>query len=225
MATTAYLDYVRAKVGFSGEGMAERRSRGPPGKWQQVGARCAVCQHEQRGRIDFLIVTGDGTHGNGRREIARKFGLSADAVYNHGRKHITSEYRAAVLIGPFRSEDDLRQLAAEEGTSVLVNYRAIFNAHRGRWLRALEIGDDDAMVKHARAMDSMLWRIGQLTREFVQPGHTAVQQNIFLTGDYYAFERRALRVLRRHPEALQDWLGEFREVERPALVIEADDAA
>ena len=70
----------------------------------------------------------------------------------------------------------------------------------------------------------MLWRIGQLTREFVQPGHTAIQQNIFLTPDYYNFERRALRVLRRHPEALQDWLAEFREVQRQALVIENDAA-
>ena len=193
------------------------KSGRPAGKWRQVGRRCAVCRHEQRGRIDFLLVTADGSNGSGRRVLAKKFGVTEGSIYRHGREHISAEYRAAVLAGPFRSEEDLRQLAAEEGS-------AIFNAHRGRWLRALEIGDDDGMVKHARAMDSMLWRIGQLTREFVQPGHTAIQQNIFLTPDYYNFERRALRVLRRHPEALQDWLAEFREVQRQALVIENDAA-
>jgi hypothetical protein len=51
-------------------------------------------------------------------------------------------------------------LAAEEGTSVLQNFRAVFNGHRSRWLRALELGDDDAMIKHGRAMSEMLWKIG-----------------------------------------------------------------
>jgi hypothetical protein len=34
----------------------------------------------------------------------------------------------------------------------LQNFRAVFNGHRSRWLYALEVGDDDAMVKHGRAM-------------------------------------------------------------------------
>jgi hypothetical protein len=190
----------------------------PKGKWAQVGRPCQVCKHEQRGRIDYLIVSGHGEKGHGRRALAQKFAVSESSISNHARKHISQEYRKAVMIGPFQSEADLRELAAQEGQSVIVNYRALFNAHRSRWLRALEIGDDDAMVKHARAMDGMLWRIGQLTREFVQPGATAIQQNIFLSPDYYNFERRALKVLRRYPEALEGWLAEFREVERPGLI-------
>ena len=191
----------------------------PKGKWQHAAGRpCHVCQHPDRGRIDYLIAPADGSSGSGGRALAERFGISESSIYNHGKNHVTAEYRRAVLIGPFRSEKDLRQLAAEEGTSVLVNYRALFNAHRGRWLRALEIGDDDAMIKHAKAMDGMLWRIGQLTKEFVQPGHTAIQQNIFMSADYYNFERRALKVLRRHPEALEDWLAEFREVQRSGLI-------
>jgi hypothetical protein len=187
-------------------------------KYQQVGRRCAICQHEARSRIDYLIVTGtvDGGKGTGRRALAVKFGVSSDALYHHSRAHISDEYRRAVLAGPFRSEDDLRQLAAEEGVSVLQNYRAVFNGHRSRWLYALEIGDDTAMVSHGRAMDGMLWRLGQLTREIMP--NAPVTQNIFMTPDYYNFERRALRVLRKHPEALQDWIDEFREVDRPQLI-------
>src|SRR5215469_14470679 len=98
------------------------------------------------------------------------------------------EYRNAVLAGPFRSEDDLRELAAEEGISVLQNYRAVFNGHRLRWLAALEIGDDLMMIRHGRAMDAMLWRIGQLTRE-IAPHAPAIQQNFFMSPDYYMFER------------------------------------
>lgn len=202
--------------------MANKGKAGrPAGKWSG-GRLCACCRHEQRGRIDYLIVTADGSIGSGRREIARKFGVPQSSVYNHGRNHISAEYRAAVLAGPFRSEDDLRQLAAEEGVSVLQNYRAVFNGHRMRWLTALEIGDDDAMVKHGRAMDSLLKHIAQITRE-IAPNAPLVQQNIFMSADYYHFERRALSVLRRHPGALQDWLTEFREVQRRQL-IEANDA-
>jgi hypothetical protein len=167
-----------------------------------LGRKCMVCAHEQRGRIDFLIVSGAGELGRGRRAIAEKFGLSEAAIYNHGRKHISAEYRRAVLAGPFRSEDDLRQLVAEEGVSVLVNYRSIFNAHRQRWLASLEANDDLGMIKHARLMGELLWKIGQLTRE-IAPNAPVFQNNIFMSPDYYNFERRALRVLRRHPEALQ----------------------
>jgi hypothetical protein len=198
---------------------AKRKSR------QQTGRRCTVCQHEQRGRIDYLIASSDGTRGQGRRALGAKFGLTPDAISYHAREHISAEYRAAVLAGPFRSEEDLRQLAAEEGVSVLQNYRAVFNGHRQRWLRALEIGDDAAMVMHGRAMDGMLWRIGQLTREIAPHAPVAIQQNIFMTPDYYNFERRALAVLRRHPEALEDWIAEFREIDRPGLIeIEPRDA-
>jgi hypothetical protein len=183
-----------------------------------------VCQHEQRGRIDYLIVTGSGETGKGRRALAGKFGLSEHSIYRHGKIHISQEYKLAVLAGPFRSEEDLRSLAAEEGVSVLQNFRGLFNGHRQRWLNALESGDDVEMVRHGRAMTEMLWKIGQLTREIAPNAHTAIQQqNIFMTPDFYNFERRAISVLRRHPEALQDWLVEFRN--DTTRVIEAPDAA
>jgi hypothetical protein len=189
----------------------------PRSRWQQAGRLCSICVHEQRSRIDYLLVTGDGSHATSRNAIATKYGAKVYALQQHAKWHITDAYRAAVLAGPFRSEDDLRQLAAEEGTSVLQNYRAVFNGHRDRWLRALEVGDDEAMVKHGRVMDGMMWRIGQLTRE-IAPHPPAIQQNVFMSADYYNFERRALKVLRRHPEAMQDWISEFREVQRPALI-------
>jgi hypothetical protein len=195
----------------------------PKGKWREQS--CSVCRHEQRGRIDYLLVTAAGETGSGRRGLAEKFGLSESSIYSHGKQHISIEYRQAVLTGPFRSENDLRQMVAEEGISVLQNYRGLFNAHRSRWLVALERGDDEAMVRHGRAMSEMLWKIGRLTREIAPNVHTAIQQNIFMTPDYYNFERRALKVLRRHPEAMQDWLAEFREAPSARLIEASTSAA
>jgi hypothetical protein len=202
--------------------MLARRPGRLKGKWVQVGRLCHVCSHEQRGRIDYVIVSSQGDRSASVRAIADKFGISEASVRAHSKNHISDEYRKAVLLGPFRSEDDLRQLAAEEGTSVLTNYRALFNAHRSRWLLALEIGDDANMIQHAKAMDGMLWRIGQLTKEYVQPGATSVQTNIFMTPDYHNFERRVVNVLKRHPQVLEDWLAEFRELPRPRGLVQID---
>jgi len=83
----------------------------PPGKHR--GRKCTVCQHPEAGRIDYLIVTGAGERGKGRRGLAEKFGLTPDAIYNHSRHHISPEYRRAILAGPFRSEDD--RLGGKEG--------------------------------------------------------------------------------------------------------------
>jgi hypothetical protein len=175
----------------------------PKGKWREQS--CSVCRHEQRGRIDYLLVTAAGETGSGRRGLAEKFGLSESSIYSHGKQHIS--------------------MVAEEGISVLQNYRGLFNAHRSRWLVALERGDDEAMVRHGRAMSEMLWKIGRLTREIAPNVHTAIQQNIFMTPDYYNFERRALKVLRRHPEAMQDWLAEFREAPSARLIEASTSAA
>jgi hypothetical protein len=62
-----------------------------------------------------VLVSGAGEHGRGRNVIATKFALSPGSVYNHLKKHISSEYRRALLAGPFGSEDELRELAAQEG--------------------------------------------------------------------------------------------------------------
>ena len=59
------------------------------------------------------------THGEGRRALAQKFGVSADALWRHSKNHISEEYRRAVKIGPFESEESLRKLLAETGASVL----------------------------------------------------------------------------------------------------------
>src|SRR5215469_5838410 len=40
---------------------------------------------------------------------------------------------------------------------------------------------------------------------------TIAQQSIFLSREYFEFEQRALRVLRKHPEVLADWIAEFGE--------------
>ena len=48
-----------------------------------------------------------------------------------------------------------------------------------------------------------------------------IQQNFVASPDYHSFQQRALAVLRRHPEALADWLEEFRQKPTDLKLIEA----
>jgi hypothetical protein len=172
--------------------------------------QCTICCHPERGRIDYLLVCSAGSHGEGRRALANKFGVSADALWRHGKNHISDEYRAAVKIGPFENEDALRKLLAETGASVLDRYNAVYAGHLSRWLVALESGNDDAMIKHGSVMAALLAKVGILTREMLPPGaHQQITQNFFATPDFYSFQRRALNVLRQFPEVLDAWREEF----------------
>jgi hypothetical protein len=198
----------------------------PPGKHR--GRKCTVCQHPEAGRIDYLIVTGAGERGKGRRGLAEKFELTPDAIYNHSRHHISPEYRRAILAGPFRSEDDLRQLVAEAGQSVLVNFRSLFNSHRQRWLVAFEAGDDVMMVTHAKVMGELLWKIGKLTQE-IAPPQTFVQNNTVIfedTPEYIGAITALTAALRPFPEARQAVAAALRALggQRAAPLIEVKPA-
>jgi len=197
----------------------------PKGKWRG-GRQCQVCKHEQVGRIDYLIVAGGGGHGSGRRALAQKFGVTEISIWNHGKNHITPEYRQAVLAGPLRSENDLRELVAEEGISVLQNFWAVFNGHRSRWLMALEAGSDEVMISHGRAMAEMLWKIGRLTRE-IAPSQTFIQNNtlqIFEHPEYIQAITALTKALRPFPEARLAVAEALRLIEGTKL-IEAKPAA
>jgi hypothetical protein len=220
-AHSAFLFLGNSEFSMATGGIKSHRRARPPGKWRSSPNPCKVCEHPDRHRIDFLIISTPGVVGSGRRKIGEKFGLSQHSVYNHAKNHIGDEYRAAILAGPFGSEEELRDLAAQEGTSVLENYRVTYNGHRQRWLRALELGQDQLMSLHGKMMNELLWRMGQLTREILPHGPTPAVQNIYYNSpDFYEFQRRAIKVLRAHPEALEDWVAEFRS-SLPGLIDEA----
>ena len=117
--------------------------------------QCTICANPERGRLDYLLVCSEGSHGEGRRALAKKFGVSADALWRHAKNHISEDYRAAVKMGPFESEGALRKLLAETGASVLDRYNAVYNGHLARWLVALEAGHDETMIRHGNVMAAL----------------------------------------------------------------------
>jgi hypothetical protein len=172
-------------------------------------SRCKVCAHPDRGRIDYLLVANAGEIGGGRQSLSAKFGVSESSLYAHRKNHISEEYRRAVKIGPLESEEHLRKLVAETGSSVLERFQALYNGHLARWMVAFEAGNDGSMVHHGHLMSALLQKVALITREVMPTGST-VTNNVFLSPDYAAFQQRAIKVLRRHPDVLAEWLAEFR---------------
>jgi hypothetical protein len=140
---------------------------------------CTICKHPERGRIDFLVCTANGEWGSGLRALSRKFNVSMHALHRHGKTHISAEYRRAVKIGPFQSEDHLRQLLADTGASVLDRYNAVYNGHLARWLSALEANNDPLMIAHGKVMAALLAKVGILTREMLPPVRIRGSRPIF----------------------------------------------
>ena len=81
-----------------------------------ANGRCTVCSHSERTRIDYLCAQGGAL-----LRIAKKFGVGDDALRRHFARHVTDDFKAGVKLGPFKSEEHLRTLCAEAGTSVLDN--------------------------------------------------------------------------------------------------------
>jgi len=86
---------------------------------KKPNGRCSVCTHVERLRIELLVAT--GAH---QRAVAKKFGISKDALSRHWLSHVDDERRVALQFGPVERER-LASLVAEESTSVIDHFRAV----------------------------------------------------------------------------------------------------
>src|SRR5215831_8940476 len=90
--------------------MAERLEPVPK---HGVGLRCTICNHPARPQIDLATATGLS-----KRAVARRFGVSRDALWRHAQAHLTAEMRAALTTKLLQREGDTRRILLEEGAGV-----------------------------------------------------------------------------------------------------------
>ena len=169
---------------------------------------CKTCLHPERTRIDYLIATGASL-----KPLASRFGLKPSSLYNHSKKHVSSEYRAAVRLGPFESEARLRQLCAENGVSVVETLRAVNAGVSARWLSAFEAGADDTFISLTAQMRKNLELLARLTRELMpQPSVVNTTNNfmLFEHPEYVQVIAALSMALRPLPEARQAVLAMLR---------------
>ena len=150
------------------------------------------------------------------KPLSARFGLKPSAMYNHCRRHISEAYKRSVKVGPFESEEHLRKLCAESGTSVLENLRAIYGGLCSRWLVNFEAGADQTLALLTTKLHSNLELQGRLTKELLPPGSTI--NTLIVTDDIV----RAVQAMRPTPEQRAAFAAYYR---KHAPLIEAVPSA
>ena len=91
------------------------------------GPACTICEHERRHQIEIGLV-----YQVPLRVLARRFGVSADALHRHKQNHLSPQVAAAILAAQKPSAIDLEALQASESEGLLaqlVAQRARLQTH------------------------------------------------------------------------------------------------
>ena len=166
--------------------------------------RCLVCQHPQRPAIDLAIAMRCS-----KRQIGDRFKLSADAVWRHGKAHLTPEMRVALVTKILHREGDMRRILLEEGTGIVEALKAVRGPLFGLFLAAVDVGDAKTAAALAGRLHESLALSAKLTGELTSHAGVSIT-NILLSPDFMRLRAELLRVLARHPEARAEVAALFR---------------
>jgi transposase-like protein len=150
-----------------------------------LGRVCTICSHEQRFAIEELLATRQSTY----RGIARKYGVSEDAVSRHVKAGHVSHLLALAA--------DAERVAAADG---LLDRIEALHSRTLAILEAVEGTDEHgtalAAIREARRN---LELIGEVTRELDRAGTI----NLELTVEWQEVKAVLVNTLASYPEAQQ----------------------
>jgi len=180
---------------------------------KKANGRCSVCTHVERLRIELLVAT--GAH---QRAVAKKFGLSKDALSRHWLSHVDDERRVALQFGPVERER-LASLVAEESTSVIDHFRAVRSALYTFLNAALTAGDVTGGSMASGRLLECLNSMARITGEISQsPMMQLTQNNFFLNDPQFAqFQAQLVAALRPFPEARKAVIAVFEQAEHASM--------
>lgn len=159
------------------------------------GPQCTICAHKHRHQIEVGLA-----HGIAHNALARRFGVSADAVGRHAANHVGPALKAAILSAQAPSAIDLEALQASEQEgllSQLVHQRA-----RLQQLAAMaaDFADVKAAVSAEGAITANLALVGKLLGMIIQR-HDVRSTNLLISADYLALRQTIVQALRPYPQA------------------------
>lgn len=161
-------------------------------------AKCTVCQHARRYELELELVAGVTLSA-----LGRKYEISRDAVWRHGKAHMTDERRAQLAAGSL-DVHKLAEKATQEGLSLL-SYLAIVRGQlMERFLTASGADDRYGTAALGGRLLEALRLQGSLSGELQKAGATITNNTLVLGSPILAdLETMLLERLRPHPEALK----------------------
>jgi hypothetical protein len=158
-------------------------------------ANCSICSHPRRHQLEIGL-----TYKTPKPALARRFGVSTDALFRHARNHLSPQVKAAILTGDKRSAVDLEALQVSESEgllSQLVVQRARLQQHSDL---AIELGDIKAAVAAENAITANLTLVAKLLGQLVQH-HEVRRVDLLVSADYLQLRSALLVALRPFPQA------------------------
>lgn len=166
--------------------------------------RCTICTNAARPQIDLAICAGAS-----KRAIGERFKVSPAAVWRHGKDHLSPELKAALALKLIRREGDTRAVLLEEGAGAVEALRAIRAPLFGRFLAAVDVGDDRAAAALAGRLHEGLSLSARLTGELLPAAGVSIT-NIVLSPDYQRLRGDLIRALASYPAAREAVAAAFR---------------
>lgn len=173
---------------------------------------CTVCRHPERQRIEALHTAGVSLD-----RLAEKFSVHRDAIWRHCREHISEQTRVGYLIGPARIAE-LGEIAAEESESILDYLVILRSAIFGMLDQRAIAGDHVAVATLSGRATDVLREIGRLTGQISALTSSTIinvthNTAILNSAPFAELQSGLLEVCARHPEARQDIVALFRQLD------------
>jgi hypothetical protein len=190
------------------KGVYIRGKRGP----NKGPTKCAVCNHAERHRIEML-----STAGQSLEKLAQQFGLHKDCIWRHMQRHVTDDAKAGYLVGPSRLAKLIETAAIENGS--VIDYYGLIRSILVRQLTAAsDKGDAYAASAVARVLNDTLRELGRVTGQVTQLATTQISitnnhLSVINSQPFAELQSGLLRVCSRHPDARQDIIALFRELD------------
>jgi hypothetical protein len=168
------------------------------GRWGSGFIQCRVCQHPERGRIDYLLAGGASL-----RPIGQQFGLPIENLSNHSKKHISPRYKQMVGASHLDSFEELLKGATEANAETIDTLTLLIRGHTQRWAICMKAGSDKLMSQHATRVMAAIELRSRVTLE-LQPEARNITVNNFMMKD----AAELTNLLQNHPAAvaeLEDW--------------------
>jgi AcrR family transcriptional regulator len=175
-------------------------------------ARCSICSHPERARIELARVSGVGL-----REIAESFGVAKSSIHRHMGDHVSAADRAVYL-----ADVDLKGLAdrANAESLSLLDYLAIVRSTLLQQMQmAAGLNDRSGTAALAGRLNETLKLLASLTGELLRLNPHTVNHNVtvFMSSPLYVeLEQMLIATLSDHPDALAKVVDGLRRLEERA---------
>jgi hypothetical protein len=151
--------------------------------------------------------------------VSRRYDVSTDALYRHGRNHLPPQLRAKLIAGP-DTDIDIDRLKESESQSLLANLVALRHRLFASLDVAEECGDSNMVCRVTAQLHANLELTGKLLGDL---GVGSVTTNVLILPEYVELRVALVDALASFPEARKAVAQVLHRIEHKAAeTIEAE---